>query len=337
MNDTRSSNFELIRIIAMFLIVIGHILGHGFKNNLSIAESIYPFTVIGVNLFVFITGYFGINFKWKSLINLIGITIFYSFLSFICSILLFNETILPIKVINLFLPISHNGYYWFISAYIFLYLLSPIFTIALRRLTDKQLIVLIIILTYINCGSGWLFNNSINLNGYNTMQFIYIYILGYSLSKFKVPYKLKQYHWIIIYLTFTIINPIIFETHPSKILRYNNPLVIIAAISLLSFICSYSFKSKSINFIASCTLPIYLLQDGMLGQHIYKLQYSFWQIYQDNISIMIAFVLLCTIGFFIVAMIIEPIRKKFMNPFINSMAKLLEKYKLDIFYIPKNN
>lgn len=337
MNHTRCSNFELIRIIAMALIVIGHILGHGFKNNLSITENIYPFTVIGVNLFVLITGYWGINFKWKSLINLIGITVFYSAFSFLCSIILFDETILPIKVINLFLPISHNGYYWFISAYIFLYLLSPIFTIALKNMTDKQLIVLIIILTYINCVSGWFFNNSINTNGYNTMQFIYLYFIGYCLSKYEISNKLKQYQWIIIYLAFTIINPFIFETHPSKILRYNNPFVIVAAISLLSFICSYNFKSKSINFIASCTLPIYLLQDGMLGQHIYKLQYTYWQIHQNNTLIIICFILLCTIGFFIAAIIIEPIRKKLMKPLINTISKPFEKYKLDLFYIQKNN
>lgn len=335
MNNIRTSNVELIRIVAMALIVIGHILFHGFKIDFSMSQGIYAFTVIGVNLFVLITGYFGINFKWKSLISLIGTTVFYYALSFLCSILFFNETILPNKVINLFLPMSRNGYWWFISAYIFLYLLSPIFTIALKNMTEKQLIVLVIILTYINCGSGWLFGNSINVTGYNTMNFIYIYFIGYCLSKYKIQYKLKRYQWLIIYLTFTIINPFILGSYPIKMMSYNNPLVIIATISLFSFISSYNFKSKSINFIASCTLPIYLLQDGMLGQHIYKLQYVYWQIHQDNILIMIYYIFLFTIVFFIVVTIIEPIRKKLMSPLINSISKIFEKYKLDVFYIEK--
>lgn len=335
MNNTRNSNIELIRIIAMTFIVWGHILGHGLDGNLSITNSIYPFTVIGVNLFVLITGYFGINFKWKSLINLVGITIFYYLISLICSIVFFHETIVPYKIINLFLPISHNGYYWFISAYIFLFLLSPIFSIALKNISNRQLLIFIAILTYINCASGWFFNNEINFSGYNTMQFIYLYFIGHCLSRFKIQGKLRKYQWLIIYLAFTIINPLIFQSHPSKILRYNNPFVIAATISLFCFISSYDFKSKVVNFIASCTLPIYLLQDGMLGQNIYKLQYIFYQTHSDNLSLLIGFILLCTICFFIVSIIIEPLRKRLMNPLIDWISKIFEKFNLDVFILLK--
>lgn len=332
----RKSNIELVGIIAMLFIVIWHILLHGFQNELSISV-VSSLTFTGVNLFILITGFWGINFRWKSLINLMGITIFYGFISWVASLLFFNDSIHIDDVINICLPISHNGYYWFISAYIFLFLLSPILAIALRNFDNQQLLVFFVILTYINCGSGWLFNNDININGYNTMHFIYIYIIGHCLARFDVKSKLKKHQWGIIYLVVTLIIPLLFQTHPSKIFRNNNPLVIISAISLFCFICSFDFRNRIINFIASCTLPVYLLQDGMLGQHIYQLQYIFFETYHYDVLLIVGFLIVSAIGFFVVSALIEPVRRKMMSPFIDWISRFVEKYKLDIFCIPKDS
>lgn len=340
-NNVRKSNIELIRIVAMFFIAAGHIIVHGFKSEESLLSGIYSFAFVGVNLFVLITGYFGINFKWKSLINLVGITVFYYLISLICSGLVFHETIAPFKIIALFLPITFSGY-WFISAYIFLFLLSPILSFALKNITNRQLFIFIFILTYINCVSGWFFGNPINPNGYNTMNFIYLYFIGHCIRRFNIHSKLKKQYWLIFYLILSIINSFIahftfFEFLSSKAFEYNNPLVIAAAISLFCFISSYNFKSKTVNFIASCTLPIYLLQDGILGKTIYKFQYLFYQMHSDYLLLLIGFMLLCTICFFIISIIIEPLRKKFMNPLIDWISKIFVKFNLDVFYIPKRN
>lgn len=328
----------------MFFIAAGHIMLHGFKGENSLLMGLYSFAFVGVNLFVLITGYFGINFKWKSLINLVGITFFYYLISLICSVLFFHETIVPVKIIELFLPISRNGYYWFISAYIFLFLLSPILSFTLKNITNRQLFIFILILTYINCVSGWFFGNHINPNGYNTMNFIYLYFIGHCMHRFNIQSKLKKRYWLILYIILSIINPFIahftflnFHFLSPRFFGYNNPLVIVAAISLFCFISSYDLKSKVVNFIASCTLPIYLLQDGMFGQNIYKLQYLFYQTHSDNLFFLIGFILLCTICFFIVSIIIEPLRKRLMNPLIDWISKIFDKFNLDVFYTPKRN
>lgn len=67
----RESQFELLRIVSMLFIVIGHFLiridiaGYFAPYSLNISNVLYTLiyssVVIGVNLFVLITGYFGIH------------------------------------------------------------------------------------------------------------------------------------------------------------------------------------------------------------------------------------------------------------------------------------
>lgn len=63
----RQSNFEILRIIAMFCIVLGHSMTHGVLINSSVGLSATNFLIfrflaysgkIGVYLFILITGYF---------------------------------------------------------------------------------------------------------------------------------------------------------------------------------------------------------------------------------------------------------------------------------------
>jgi len=68
----RQSNIELLRIISILMIVIHHVLVHGIYNavNNSTLHFIDSFVIYGVNIFLLISGYFTINLKWKSVINL---------------------------------------------------------------------------------------------------------------------------------------------------------------------------------------------------------------------------------------------------------------------------
>lgn len=78
MSNSRLSNIELVRIIAISMILLLHVVGHGYKAE---GWSV-NFAMIGVNLFVLISGYFGINFKWKSVLNLIFTVYFYILIDF---------------------------------------------------------------------------------------------------------------------------------------------------------------------------------------------------------------------------------------------------------------
>ena len=88
MQKKRYSNFEVLRVIVMLLIVIQHYILCGLKpsewyhsmpmnssldifNYISM-EALYIISVIGVDCFVMITGYFLIDrlsFRWKGMMN----------------------------------------------------------------------------------------------------------------------------------------------------------------------------------------------------------------------------------------------------------------------------
>lgn len=90
---SRQSNFELLRLVAIFLIIFGHCLlrtGNAgihepYVQNLNgiIGSVLYAACVIGVNLFILISGYFGIRKVVKSVVKILIDTIVYGSLAFL--------------------------------------------------------------------------------------------------------------------------------------------------------------------------------------------------------------------------------------------------------------
>lgn len=84
---SRKSNFELMRIIAMLMIVLWHVIIYGnilgiYYNSFmsSLFSFLKFFLVIRVNLFMLLTGYFQIStkFKFSKIIKIISQLIFYN-------------------------------------------------------------------------------------------------------------------------------------------------------------------------------------------------------------------------------------------------------------------
>lgn len=73
----RESNFELLRIICMLMIVMSHIIMFHPSTlestsgiNYYIGNIVKSFVVVAVNCFILISGYYGINFKLNKLLKL---------------------------------------------------------------------------------------------------------------------------------------------------------------------------------------------------------------------------------------------------------------------------
>ena len=101
--EGRKSNFELLRIFSMVLIILYHLVLYGCgraADSYSLSNIIYSFFScggkLGVALFIMITGYFMIDkdkdINIKKMVRLEGQVLFYSFLSFlIYNIFTFGE------------------------------------------------------------------------------------------------------------------------------------------------------------------------------------------------------------------------------------------------------
>ncbi|OUM68412.1 hypothetical protein PIROE2DRAFT_3857 [Piromyces sp. E2] len=160
----RSSNFELLRIISMFLIVIHHFSFHGDMNfdtkKVTLNRLWVQFLVftgkIGVSIFILISGYFLVNSKGVKINKLLKLElqmVSYSVLEYLIGVFVLKmESFDLIKLKRFCFPLTYTGYIrkypvfenskpitWFIVAFI-IYCLSFSFTVIsdFRAIKDES-------------------------------------------------------------------------------------------------------------------------------------------------------------------------------------------------------
>ncbi len=319
MHKERNSNIELMRIIAMLFIISHHFLVHGMKiwedtswDNLTLL-SIDSFFFVGVNVFVLISGYSRIRFDLNKLLRIYVLTAIIGGVGYFAHLLIDNASLGRSLLYNTIFSISHTPGTWFIKTYIFLFLLSPILNTALDHFDKKQMRLVLLLLTGLCVYFGWFWQDNVNKDGYNLINFIWIYFIGYYLRHYYDVKKLKPIYYLVVWGIASISNAILFIVYDKYVAwTYNNPLVVLAAIALFLFFVSFNFSSKPINFIAQSTLGIYLLhENAYLSPLLYKPQCI--QYYSTNIFNFIISVL--TI-FFVCALIDNVLRHFIANPIL---------------------
>lgn len=342
MNKERKSNFELMRIISMFMIIIWHIIIHGNLLNYTqgsinlVLNFILSISIVHVNSFILLHGYFNYNkeFSIKKVISLLNCAIFYSIIIAIIfkklNLVDFND----IEFLRQFsyIPITQ---YWFLKFYIFVYCLSPFLNILIKNINKHQFNILLftsfIIFSILPIVSG---NQIINVsNGYSVYSFIFLYLLGayfriYPIEELRL-FKEKRRTQIILLFSIimfavlnlsllflseyleTIENDIIItlaNNMKASFMAYNNPIVILQTVCYFLFFSTINLKSKFINKISKGIFGVYLIHDNNLVRgRLYN-----WlginrgvMIYDSSIII---YCFLCAILILIVCLFIEFIR-----------------------------
>lgn len=357
MKKIRESNFELMRIISMFLIIIWHILIHGnVINNCAnpgvkvFLEISMFFILIHVNSFVILTGYFqsASSFKKEKLIKLVVQVITYSSIITLIGLNMgWDGDFRRITIFNSFLP-SVLGNYWFIVAYLIVYIFSDYINKFIHSLSKpeykKLLFIGFLIFSVIPFVSGMklLYND-----GYNFYSFIYLYMVGGYLRMYplKESYHFKQmsikkYRYIIIFL-FVIcgllnyfINDFaykivgfnefyaevanrIFGTH----LVYSTPFAIIQSICFFELFKTIKIRNRLINYISSTVFGIYLLHDNIIiKNNVYRMLGLKKSVFVSFKTV--PYVIFIALIIFISCCLIELIRKKIENIVICFIKKI---------------
>ena len=160
----RQANFELLRIIAMFMVVILHwntnsgllldvgspVTGAGVWSL--VTESV---CIVAVNVYVLISGYFlSCTFSFRRVAQVLVQTLFYTVLIppvlALVGVLSWSEVLNPYHIWNSIFPVQ-SGHYWFVSAYVVLCLLSPFFNAGLETLSQKRIQQLLAALLFFFC------------------------------------------------------------------------------------------------------------------------------------------------------------------------------------------
>ena len=201
---TRKSNFELLRIIAIIMIIGLHYFNRsmgGALGNVAPGEINYyvayffeSLFIIGVNLFVLTTGYFNFNKRTVNLGKLLKLIITaycYGFIFYLFS-LMFGYQNFNLKQFILAVNPFLSGGYWFIKYYVILSLLSPFINILMEQLSQKLMVKLIVILLILfSIWPSFLLQPPITDGGYGLMNFIVLYIVGAYIRKYETMHYKK--------------------------------------------------------------------------------------------------------------------------------------------------
>lgn len=294
----RTSNVELIRIIAISMILILHFFIHAITSE-SLPNPYYgmiiPFFLSGVNMFFLISGWFQVKLSIRNVSKLVITILIFNIvnyiLCYICGVRIEFKTLL----FQILFPIS-RGPYWFISAYLGLLFTSPLVNIGLKSFNSHQLRLFIISFTLFilySCSLGF---NLCDFKGYAYMQALYMYCLGYYIRKYNIQERLSSKFCIMGYIIILAIGGLLYSRYAGfeNYIQYNSIFIVSAAMLLFVFLIKLQFKSRFVNFLASGALGCYLLQDGLFGS---KFLYSYLHNIYDSRSS--SYILLFFAGIFI--------------------------------------
>ena len=271
----RASNLELLRIVAMLLIVLSHCSVHGIGNELP-EGLVNPLSIfnycgnLGVNLFVMITGYFMVTSKF-SLGKLMKLLL----QILVCSALLYLfecVVVQPQKEISISdikyacFPVKYYKW-WFISTYVQLFLLAPFLNVLLTSGNPRRIFAFI--------GASVMIMLYFRTHNFPLLLFLNLYALGACVrlylpesaklstkSCFAVAVGLLLVYTGILYCTTTCPG-----VQLGKLVRlaitsnYSVPVLFLSLVLFVGFVKWQIPHNRLINTVAATTLGIYLIHD----------------------------------------------------------------------------
>lgn len=293
----RMANIEALRLLAMMMVVSLHYLGKGgllggLDGSLSakdyVAWLLESFSIAAVNVYVLISGYFLVEtkFRIKRLITLVLQILFYSCL--IPVILILTGRLSPgeltlYDIWQCIFPVQMKQY-WFLSAYVLLFLFSPILNGAVHALKKEQLRVVIALLLCVESLSKSVIPARLALDneGYDALWFMTVYLIAAYIRLHGIPFLEKKGRALSCYVLaclgiyglLMLIRSLYlvtgrFEDFMASPTGYNHLLTILAAVALFYTFKNWKFGEKEsavsafVCRIAPCSLGVYLLHEQL--------------------------------------------------------------------------
>lgn len=336
-SPTRNSTVELLRILAMGMIVLSHICCHsGFDRTYSLLTVNRLFVQfgylgnLGVVLFLLISGYFlcESTFRIRSLSRLLAQVWFYSIALFLICRFGFDYSDSGEGLLRVFFPTIWNEY-WFFTAYVVLLLLTPFLNLLLHTLTREQYRTLLGILVLL-----WVLIPTLTkqqMYASEIPQFLLFYLLGAYMRRFPDnPFQKRALRWSAFLGAFALLYGLTVvlgylerytpEAFGASLRFYdrNSVLILTAALGLFSLaVYGRPFTNRFVNAVSGCTLGVYLIHDNPAIRELLWKRWLNWGAYFTSGSF-IPRLVLSVLLVYIVCTAIEYLRQK-------TVAKPMEK------------
>ena len=281
----RQSNIELLRIVAMLIIIGSHFSVHGGLKYSTSFLSVNRLWIqflnmggnIGVNVFILISGYFLINssaLRIEKVLKLWLQIFTYSFGFYLLFLLSGQEHFSFRGLFDNAFPITTSSQYWFACNYFVLYLLSPFLNRLALGLEQKTYKHLLLLLFTIWCVIPTFLIYSWRGNNLTWFTFLYLlagYIRIYSAGE---NWKCSTDFWIVfVTVVITFLTVICLDAVAIRIPAVNGYttyfygkdrilILVISVFLLLGFLKLDVGSNRIINLLASTTFGVYLIHEN---------------------------------------------------------------------------
>lgn len=289
-----------------------------------ISEVIKAFCCVAVNVYVLISGYFGIKLKFRKLIKIELMTLFYS-LS-ILVILLWMGGVSFHRSLAFLLPVTSIKY-WFITVYIVLCLLSPILNNVCDNMSKNMFhpfIIGAVLVVYVWASVAYIFNFKQFVPDYGggIVSFSVLYMTG----RYIRIYLINHRSWVFYMGCFMVstITLILCDLAFSQVLGFqftltnnNSIFMYVNAIFLFLAFREMKLKSQFINMLAVDCLAVYIIHMNPVGIAIINNVFNL----EGTTGLMIAVKALCVpFVVYIICIGIEKLRKELLGGVENCIA-----------------
>lgn len=338
---TRESNFELLRILAMFMVLVIHAnfisLPRPTASELSAAPVATGFRfliefigLMGVNVFILISGWFGIKSDVRKVLKLAFQILFFWIGGYLVCLLTGWASLSWKGILECF---ALTRWEWFIKAYAVLMILAPALNTFADHATEKQLRNTVIAFFLFQSTYGWFGGASrFFVDGYGALSCIGLYLLGRYARIIqgkggRTPFDFPKQVDLLIFLATVILNTIlslVFIGHTrilNGLLAYCNPLTILGALYLLLFFSKLEMKqNRCINWLGASSFAVYLLHSQVDIRVIFnKIVVSLNAAFQGVSAV--GSIGLFLVGTFLVSVLLDQVRIWIWNILENQWIK----------------
>lgn len=376
----REAKFEVLRVVAMLMVIMLHYLDKGgLLHRLDGDHSgsnlafwfLEAFCLVSVNLYVMISGYFLVDsrFTLRRLVKLWCEVFFYSVLvAAVCLIAGIADRGTYLNFYNLqyfFLPVVNN-HYWFASAYLLMYLISPFLGAAVKKMSKQQhMTLLVAILCLISLPKSLVpAELAMDDHGVSILWFLCLYILAAYIRLHGIPFLANGKKCLLCYVISAVLIPVgmlvagglrhmVVESAAEAAAKgepfrlgfldqgfayllttlddYNHILVLCASVGLFCFFVNWKPKKNLVMDvlarIAPYTFGVYLLHEHLLLRYAWPEWLGVNKAYGPA---RILHMLLSVLIIFIVGILVDALRSLFFD----QMEKLID-WAMGIYFAKK--
>ena len=326
---SRNYGIDLLRMVAMLMVVLLHVLGQGGILDASVGikwknETLWFLEIsayCAVNCYALISGYVNSKPKYSSLVLIWLQVAFYTVLITAGFAIFKPESVGAVQIIKSIFPVTSETY-WFFSSYFCMSLFLPFLSSAVETLTKKQfgmsLAVMTVMFSVVSLMAG---GDTMDLNtGYSAVWLSYLFLLGAYVRKYGLFKNITRtkalfgyilctaLSWAVTVFSDSLLVGTSLEVYCGVLVTYTSPTSLGAGFFLFMLFKQINIGSglfkKVIGLFSATSFSVYLLHSHPLVWE-YLLKGRFTSVINEPIPLLVLITLGIAAGIYLFCSIID--------------------------------